>query len=193
MLPHHAREQRPEDPVAGRASGGVERGDEGGAAHDAGGHRRAGSHRLVDVEHVEPLVAQGADRAHRGRGVGGERRHRAVGRRRQAVAEWRDEGLGRRPVARTEHTRLVSGAPQLAGEPEHLRLHAAGHGQAVRRDEADPHPVDRHRWGNAVTATAGCPGRVGGSRGGRSSSCAPRRDRRRCAAFARGRTSPPAA
>ena len=182
-----------EDPVARRAPGGVERADDRRRVHQHARHRRPGRQRLVDVEDVELLVVERPDRAQRGRGVGRQRGDRAVGRRRQAVAERRDERLRRRPVARPEHPGLVALAAQLAGQAEHLGLHAAGHGQAVGPDQPDPHPVDRHRWEFAVTATAESPGLVGGSPGGRSSSCAPRRDRRRGAACARGRTSPPAA
>ena len=46
--------------------------------------------------------------------------------------------LGRRAVARPEDPRLVALPPQLAGQPQHLALHAAGHGQAVRADQPDP-------------------------------------------------------
>ena len=86
----------------------------------------------MDVEHVELLVAQGADRAQRGRGVGRQRSDRPVRRRRQAVAERGDEWFRRWAVARAEHTRLVALAAQFAGETEDLRLDAARHAEAVR-------------------------------------------------------------
>ena len=129
---------RLEHPVARRHAGGVERADDRRAAHHQRRHRRPGGERLVDVEHVELLVAQGADRAQRGRGVGRQRGDRPVGRRRQAVAERRDERFRRRAVARSEHPRLVALAAQLAGQAEHLGLHAAGHAEAVGADDPDP-------------------------------------------------------
>ena len=47
-----------------------------------------------------------------------------------------DSGGG--PSHGAEHPRLVSLAAKLAGEPEHLGLHAAGDRQAVRAHHADP-------------------------------------------------------
>ena len=51
-----------------------------------------------------------------------------------------DSGGG--PSHGAEHPRLVPLPPQLAGQPEHLGLHAAGDRQAVRAHHADPqtHP-----------------------------------------------------
>ena len=103
--------------------------------------RGAGGERLVQVEHVELLVPQGPDGAELRRGVGRERGHRAVGGGRDAVAERRHPGVGRRPVAGPEHPRLVAaGAAATRARPEHLPLHAPGHGQAVGADQPDPHP-----------------------------------------------------
>ena len=87
------------------------------------------------------------DRPQRGRGVGRQRGDRSVGRRRQAVAERRDERLGRRAVAGPEHPRLVALAAQLPGQPQHLGLHAARHGQAVGAHEADAQGPARRRHG----------------------------------------------
>ena len=61
------------------------------------------------------LVAQRPDGAELGRRVGGERGHRAVGRGRDALAERRDAGVGRRAVAGAEHPRLVAEGPQRRG------------------------------------------------------------------------------
>ena len=132
-----AHDQRLEHAVAGRAAGGVERAHDRCRVHEQRGHRRAGHERLVDVEDVELLVVESPDRAQGGRRVRRQRGDRPVGRRRQAVAERGHEGLWRRPVARTEDADLVALAAQLAGEAEHLTLHAPGHGQAVGADHAD--------------------------------------------------------
>ena len=106
--------------------------------HEQRGHRRPGRERLVEVEHVELLVAQGADRAQRRGRVGGERGDRAVGRGRQAVAERGDERRRRRAVARREHAHLDAHRPQRARQAQHLALHAAGDRQAVRADHRRP-------------------------------------------------------
>ena len=139
--PQHPRQQRFEHAVALRVPGSVERRHERCPAHHVGGERRAGRERLVHVEYVELLVAQDPDRAHRGGRVGGERCDGAVGRRRQAVPQRRDEAERRRTVARPEHPRLVPGAPELAGEPEHLCLYPAGDAQAVGRHQPDAQEV----------------------------------------------------
>ena len=100
---------------------------------------RPGDERLVEVDDVEVLVAQRPDGAQLGRRVRGEGRHRAVGGGRHADAERGDAGVGRRTVAgrRAPAPRGPSGA-QRPGQPEHLHLHAAGHGEAVGAHEPDP-------------------------------------------------------
>ena len=52
-----------------------------------------------------------------------------------------DAGGG--PSHGAEHPRLVSLPAQLAGQPEHLGLHAAGNRQAVRAHQADPQHDER--------------------------------------------------
>ena len=93
----------------------------------------------MQVEDVEVLVAQrpgwcaGAD----GSGASGATEPlAAVG---MLLPRGVTPAVGRRAVARAEHPDLVARAPQRPGQPEHLALHAAGHGEAVRADEADPH------------------------------------------------------
>ena len=93
----------------------------------------------MEVQDVEVLVAEGGDGAEGARGVGGERRHRAVGRGGDAVAEGDDADLGGRAVARAENQHVVALAPQGMGEAEHLALDAAGNGEAVGADEPDAH------------------------------------------------------
>ena len=149
---------------SGRSPGGVEGADHRRRVQQQGGHGGPGGHRLVQVEHVEVLVAQGPDGAQRRRGVGGQRRHRAVGRGRDAVAERRDERVGRRAVAGSHHPDLVAPAAQRPGQPEDLPLHTAGHGQAVRADQTDAHPASG--FGVQVTraTVAARPSRHVGSR-----------------------------
>ena len=135
-----------QDPVAGVAPGGVERADDRRRVHQHRCHRRPRRARLVHVEHVEPLVVERPDRAQGSRGVRGERGDRAVGRRRQAVAERGDERFRGWPVARPEHASLVALAAQRPCQAEHLTLDATGNGEAVRAHQPDPHrpPGCRH-------------------------------------------------
>ena len=99
----------------------------------------AGRERLVQVEDVELLVAHRPDDPELRRGVGRDRRDRAVGGGRDAVAERRDPAVGRRAVAGREDPRVVAAGAQRAGQAEHLALHAPGHGEAVRAHQPDPH------------------------------------------------------
>ena len=122
----------------------------GRRVHEQRRHRRAGSQRLVEVEHVERLVAQRADGAQRGRGSGASGAIdplAAVGR---LLPSGVTNGLGRRPVARPEHPRLVP-----------MRAAARGPARA-------PAPA-RHR------ARSGCTGRPARSASGRSSPVGERR------------------
>ena len=112
----HPPQRRPQQPVPGRDAGGMERADRRCPVEQQRRHRDARRHRLVQVDHVERLVVEGADRAQRRRRVGSERGHRPVGRGRQRVAERGDEALRRRAVARSEHPRLVAPATELAGQ-----------------------------------------------------------------------------
>ena len=130
--------ERPQVLVAGAVARGVERGDDRRRVQQHRRLRRPGDERLVQVEHVELLVAERPHRAQRARRVGRERRHRAVGRGRQAVAERRDERGRRRAVARRQHPHLDAHLAELAGQAHHLGLHAAGHRQAVRADHRHP-------------------------------------------------------
>ena len=124
----------------------------------------------MHVDDVERLVVEGADRAQRRRRVGRERGDRAVGRRRQAVAERRHERLRRRSVARSEHARLVTLAAQLPGQSEHLRLDATrarvrlyGQTSPIRSDAAGV--AHRRRRSSASTVAAGDGARDGRRQG----------------------------
>ena len=121
------------------AAGGVEGADQRCGLEEHGRLGRPGAERLVDVDHVERLVAQGPDGAQLGRRVRGDRGHRAVGHGGHAVAQGCDPGVGRWTVAGAEHPHVVARAPQRPGQAQDLALHAARQGQAVRADDADAH------------------------------------------------------
>ena len=137
-------QQRRQQAVAGRAAGGVERADRRCDMERDGRERRTRCQRLVHVDHVEDLVAEHAEGPQGGGRVGRERRHRAVGGGRKAVAERGDERLRRRTVARRQHPHLVPTPPKLARQPEHLGLHTTGidrlygHTIPIRRLTASP-------------------------------------------------------
>ena len=122
------------DAIPSALARGVEGAHLGCIGEEGGRHARTGRERLVEVDDLEALVAQGADRAQLGGRVRGQRSHRAVGRRRHAAAERGHAGVRGRAVAGAEHPRLVAERTQRAGEPEHLALDATGDGQGVRTD-----------------------------------------------------------
>ncbi len=131
--------QRLHGGVGGLGARSVEGADERGGLEQERRDRRPGGERLVEVHDVERLVPQRTDGAELSGGVGGDRGDRAVGRGGQAVAQRGHEQLGRRTVARGQHTGLVPASTHGARQGEDLALHAAGHGQAVRADQADAH------------------------------------------------------
>ncbi len=119
----------------------VERAHQRRVAEQQGCHGRPRRQRLVHVEDVERLVAQGPDRAELGRGIGGQRGERPVRRGGHALAERRHAGVGRRAVARGEHPGVDTQHAQRAGEAQHLRLDTARDREAVGADEPDAHGV----------------------------------------------------
>ncbi len=124
-------------PVRAAVAGGVERAHDRRRVEQHGGLRRPRGQRLVQVEDVEVLVAKGADGAQHGRRIRRDRSDRPVGGGRDAVAERRHVRRRRRAVAGGQHPRLVSHRPQHPCQPEHLRLHAARDGHAVRAHQPD--------------------------------------------------------
>jgi hypothetical protein len=137
----HPRGDGHEPAVRQAAAGGVERADDGSGVHEQRRHRRAGRDRLVDVQHVELLVAQHADRAQCRRQVGGDRGHRPVRRRRDAVTQGGHKGGRRWTVARREDACLDALRPQHSGQSQDLQLHPTGDAEAVRAHETDTHYV----------------------------------------------------
>ena len=128
-----------EDLVREEATGRVEGADERSGPYEQRCHGRPGRQGLVEVDDVEGLVPHGSDGPQLAGGVGSNGGYRAVGDRRQAVAERRHVGIRRRAVARAEHPRGVPAATQRPRQPEHLHLHTAGLGEAVGADDAYPH------------------------------------------------------
>ena len=103
------------------------------------GERRARRQRLVEMPHIESLIANRSDCAQSCRGVGSERRDGTVRGGGQAVSEGRHVGPGRRPITGAEHTNLVSSTPHLLREAEYLRLDTTGHREAVGTEHPHPH------------------------------------------------------
>ena len=133
---HDAVEHRYERAV----TGGVERAHDRRRVHQDRRHRRTGRERLVQVEHVEVLVGRARMvRSVAGR-VGRDRRDRAVGGGRDAVAERRHErspAAGRRR-ARAPAPRDPSPAAPAPG-PAPALCTPPGIGHAVRAHEPDAH------------------------------------------------------
>ena len=96
----------------------VERADLRGIAHQQRGDAGPGRHRLVEVEHLEVLVAQRADGAQLGGRVGGERGDGAV-------------GGGRARCGRAGVTPASGGGPVAGPEHAHHPSRAGGQAETV--------------------------------------------------------------
>ena len=104
-------QQRAKVAVAGAGAGGVEGADQRRVLDQQRGGRRRRRERLVQVDDVERLVPQGADRAELGGQVRCQRGDRAVGLDRDRVAERDHRRVGRGAVARAENPHVVARPP----------------------------------------------------------------------------------
>ncbi len=120
-------------------TGGVEGADQWCRPQEQRGHGRTGGEGLVQVDDVEVLVPHGPDGPQLSRRVGGDRGDRAVRRGRQAQAQRRHPRVRGWAVARRQHPHRVPLPAERPRQAEHLHLHAARQGEAVRADDADAH------------------------------------------------------
>ena len=131
--------QPPERPDPAAGSSPVKRPDQGVTPEGQGGQGWPRRERLVEVDHIESLVAEGSDGPHGSGGVGGDGGHRAVRCGREGVPERRHRRIRGRPVAGAEDPRVHSELAQGPAQAENLPLHATRNGEAVWAHESDPH------------------------------------------------------
>ena len=107
-----------------------------------------------------------SDRAQRGRGIRGDRRHRPVRRGGDALAQWESRRLGRRTVARRQARASMPMRPQHPGQSQDLAAALTGDAEAVRAHETDTHygatlppknPSPRHDLRATMNSSPGHP------------------------------------